>query len=239
MIAAADATGDQFSASDKLASKQFVGIADKATGQGTFAPGNARFDFTISGGVARMAAANLSDGNAALLSDLQFDLSTLGIGGNGTLTFQNGDGADTGISPQVAFSLRGSYSAPEVSFDKQPLVQFLTQRALEREQERVESMQASLMEKQRLRRQLGLFEAEEVERDRSQREDEARRRAEASAREAARNAAEEAQRLEAEKPQGGPAGGSKDPLASPEGGQSLNEFLKSLETTPVVPVPQP
>ncbi|MFV0800113.1 AsmA family protein [Brucella sp. MAB-22] len=239
MIAAADATGDQFSGSDKLASKQFVGIADKATGQGTFAPGNARFDFTISGGVARMAAANLSDGNAALLSDLQFDLSTLGIGGNGTLTFQNGDGADTGISPQVAFSLGGSYSAPEVSFDKQPLVQFLTQRALEREQERVESMQASLMEKQRLRRQLGLFEADEVERDRSQREDEVRRRAEASAREAARKTAAEAQRLEAVKPQGGPAGGSKDPLASPEGGQSLNEFLKSLETTPVVPVPQP
>jgi len=239
MIAAADATGDQFSGSDKLASKQFVGIADKATGQGTFAPGNARFDFTISGGVARMAAANLSDGKAALLSDLQFDLSTLGIGGNGTLTFQNGDDADTGISPQVAFSLGGSYSAPEVSFDKQPLVQFLTQRALEREQERVESMQASLMEKQRLRRQLGLFEADEVERDRSQREDEVRRRAEASAREAARKTAAEAQRLEAEKPQGGPAGGSKDPLASPEGGQSLNEFLKSLETTPVVPVPQP
>ncbi|MCP6134138.1 hypothetical protein NL393_33700, partial [Klebsiella pneumoniae] len=84
-----------------------------------------------------------------------------------------------------------------------------------------------------------LFEADEVERDRSQREDEVRRRAEASAREAARKTAAEVQRLEAEKPQGGPAGGSKDPLASPEGGQSLNEFLKSLETTPVVPVPQP
>src|SRR5690606_4707372 len=107
-----------------------------------------------------------------------------------------------------------SYSMPEVSFDKQPLVQFLTQRALEREQERVESIQASLMEKQRLRRQLGLFEADEAERGRSQREEEARRRAEASTREMARKTAEEAQRLEAEKVQGG----SKDPLASPEGG---------------------
>ncbi|MEJ5019801.1 AsmA family protein [Ochrobactrum vermis] len=239
MIGAADAMGDQSSGSDKLASTKFVGIADKATGQGVFAPGNARLDFAISGGVARMAAANLNDGNAALLSDLQFDLSTLGIGGSGTLTFQNIDSADTGISPQVAISLGGSYSAPEVKFDRQPLVQFLTQRALEREQERVESMQANLMEKQRLRRQLGLFEADEAERDRSQREEEARRRAEASAREVARKTAEEAKRLEAEKPQSAPAGGSNSPLASPEGGQSLNEFLKSLEQTPAVPAPQP
>src|SRR5690606_18891669 len=137
MIAAADATGDQSSDPDKLASRQFVGIADRATGQGTFAPGNSRFDFTVSGGVARMAAANLSDGNAALLSDLQFDLSTLAIGGNGTLTFKSDEGAETGIAPQLAFSLGGIYSAPEATFDKQPLIQFLTQRALEREQERV------------------------------------------------------------------------------------------------------
>ncbi|KAB2685260.1 MULTISPECIES: AsmA family protein [Brucella/Ochrobactrum group] len=239
MIAAADATGDQSSAPDKLASTQFVGIADKATGQGTFAPGNARFDFAISGGVARMAAANLNDGNAVLLGDLQFDMSTLGMGGNGSLTFQNDDGSDNGISPQVAFSLSGTYSVPEVTFDKQPLVQFLTQRALEREQERVESMQASLMEKQHLHRQLGLFEADQAERDRLQREEEARRRSEAKGREVARQAAQEAQQLEAQKPQAAPAGGTNIPLTSPEGGQSLNEFLKSLEQAPVAPAPQP
>lgn len=239
MIAAADAMGDQSSDPDKLASRQFVGIADRATGQGRFAPGNSRFDFTVSGGVARMAAANLSDGNAALLSDLQFDLSTLAIGGNGTLTFKSDEGAETGIAPQLAFSLGGTYSAPEATFDKQPLIQFLTQRALEREQERVESMQASLMEKQRLRRQLGLFEANQAERDRLQREEEARRRSEAKGREVARQAAEEAKQLEAQKPQAAPAGGTNAPLTSPEGGQSLNEFLKSLEPAPVAPVPQP
>ena len=155
------------------------------------------------------------------------------------LTFQNDGGSDTGISPQVAFSLGGTYSVPEVTFDKQPLIQFLTQRALEREQERVESMQASLMEKQRLRRQLGLFEADEEERNRLQRDEEARRRSEAKAREVARQAAEEAQQLEAQKPQAAPAGGTNAPLASPDGGQSLNEFLKSLEQVPAAPAPQP
>ncbi|MBB5702691.1 uncharacterized protein involved in outer membrane biogenesis [Ochrobactrum daejeonense] len=240
MIAAADATGDQPSDAGKLASKQFIGIAERATGQGTFAPGNARFDFTISGGVARMAAANLNDGNAALLSDMQFDLSTLGVGGNGTLTFQNGSGADTGIAPQVTFMLGGTFDAPSVSFDRQPLVQFLTQRALQREQERVESMQAGLMEKQRLRRQLGLFEADEAERDRLQRAEEARRRADASARDAAEKKAEEARRLEAVRSRADqPAVDAEAPFSSPEGGQSLNEFLKSLEQTSPTPVPQP
>ncbi|AIJ67926.1 asmA family protein [Brucella suis] len=210
MIAAADALEDRTPSTKKLDAKQFLGIAEKATGQSVFAPGNARFDFTITGGVARMAAANLKDGDAALLADLQFDLSTFGVSGNGTFTSRNGAGDETGIAPQVAFSLGGHYSQPTVNFDRQPLVQFLTQRALEREQERVEAMQASLMEKQRLRRQLGLFEADAAERERSLREEEARRRADANA-----------------------------PLALPEGGQSLNEFLKNLEPPPVSPEAQP
>ncbi len=231
MMVAADVTGDQSSGAEKLDAKQFVNIAGKATGQGVFAPGNARFDFTISGGVARMAAADLSDGDAALLSDLQLNLSTLGISGNGTLTFRSGEGEETGIAPQVAFTLGGSYDRPTVDFDRQPLVQFLTQRALEREQERVEAMQASLMEKQRLRRQLGLFEADAAERERLQREEEAKRRAEANAR-------EEARRLELEKPETA-APANNAPLASPEGGQSLNEFLKSLEPPSASPIQQP
>ncbi len=90
-----------------------------------------------------MAAANLKDGDAALLADLQFDLSTFSVSGNSiALPSRNGAGDETGIAPQVAFSLGGHYSQPIVNFDRQPLVQFLTQRALEREQERVEAMQA-------------------------------------------------------------------------------------------------
>ncbi|MBC2885913.1 AsmA family protein [Ochrobactrum sp. CM-21-5] len=242
MMSAANAIGDQPAGADKLDVKRFGQIADKATGQGQFAPGKARFDFTVAGGIARMAAASLNDGNAALLSDLQLDLSTLGVGGNGTFTFQSADGGDVGIAPQVAFSLGGTYTAPDVRFDRQPLVQFLTQRALEREQERVEAMQANLMEKQRLRRQLGVFEADAAEREHLQREEEARRRAEADARVAAqKRAEEEAKRREAERtePAVNPAAGTNTPLASPEGGQSLNEFLKSLEPGSVTPAPQP
>jgi peptidoglycan hydrolase CwlO-like protein len=131
-----------------------------------------------------------------------------------------------------------------VRLDRQPLVQFLTQRALEREQERVEAMQASLMEKQRLRRQLGVLEADAAERARAQQEDETRRRTEAAARVAAEKQAEEKKRQESQQPQpanpeGGATNGATAPLTNPEGGQSLNEFLKTLEPTPTAPAQQP
>ena len=245
MVAAADSIGDQPAGDEKLDAKRFAAIADKAVApDARFTPGDARFEFTVAGGIARMAAANLSDGNAALLSDLQFDLSTLGVGGSGTFTFQREEGPQTGLSPQVAFTIGGSYGWPEVKLDRQPLVQFLTQRALEREQERVEAMQASLMEKQRLRRQLGVLEADAAERARAQQEDETRRRTEAAARIAAEKQAEEKKRLESQPPQpanpeGGAANGGATPLVSPQGGQSLNEFLKTLEPTPVAPAQQP
>lgn len=217
MLTAADALADQTSGTAKLDAQRFAAIAEKAGGQGRFAPGAAHFDLTLAGGVARMAAVQLANANAALSSSFQFDLSTLALGGEGSFTYSNAETGQTGISPQVGFALAGSYGAPQVRFDRQPLVQFLTQRALEREQERVESMQASLMEKQRLRRDLGLFTADAAERERVRQQEEERRRAEAEAKAEAARKAEEAKRQQESAP------------AIPEGGQSLDNFLKELE----------
>ena len=72
------------------------------------------------------------------------------------------------------------------TFDSEPLAQFLTQRALEIEQARVEAMQAALLEKQRLRREVRYYAALQDEHDRAAEEwrrqqEEARRAAEAEA----------------------------------------------------------
>ena len=72
-------------------------------------------------------------------------------------------------------------------FDSEPLAQFLTQRALEIEQARVEAMQAALLEKQRLRREVRYYAALQDERERAaaelkRQQEEARLRAEAEAR---------------------------------------------------------
>ncbi|HWT62573.1 MAG TPA: AsmA family protein [Ochrobactrum sp.] len=233
MLSAADAMGDQAAGVSQLDTKQFAAIADKAVGRGNFAAGHPRFDFTIAGGIARLAPIGLSSGDTALAGNLQMDLSTLGLSGEGSFSFKQAEDTQSGSAANLRYSIGGTYEEPSVQFDRQPLVQFLTQRALEREQERVEAMQASIMEKQRLRRQLDLLSSDAQERERLRLEEETRRKAEADAREqAARNA------LEAQRPAAG--GNSPVQLNGQQGGQSLNEFLKDLEQSPgTAPSPQP
>lgn len=128
-----------------------------------------------------------------MAGDVQLDLSTLSLGGEGSFSFKQAEDTQSGSAANLRYSIGGTYDEPSVQFDRQPLVQFLTQRALEREQERVEAMQASIMEKQRLRRQLDLLSSDAQERERLRLEEEARRKAEAEAEareQAARNALE-------------------------------------------------
>jgi hypothetical protein len=177
----------------------------------------------------------LSAGDTVLSGDLQFDLSTLALGGTGSLSFKNTDNAEADGAANLRYSIGGTYDAPSAQFDRQPLVQFLTQRALEREQERVEAMQASIVEKQQLRRQLDLLTSDEQERERVKQEEEARKKAEADARAEAQRRAEQMQNDGATIPV--PSGGGA-PLNG-QNGQSLNDFLKSLEPSPdTQPSPQ-
>ncbi|RCS25445.1 AsmA family protein [Phyllobacterium salinisoli] len=158
---------------------------------GAFSPGPAELAFTVAGGVARVPSFQLDTDKVALASDFRLDLATMTIGAQGGFTFKPGSDALVGAEPAVRFAVEGPYRDPSITFDRQPLVQFLTQRALEREQDRVEAMQAALVEKQRLRREVALYQARADERLRA--EEEARRKIE----EEARARAEEA-RLRAE-----------------------------------------
>ncbi len=208
MIVASDAISDEPASAVKMDTGRFAAIADKAVGQGRFAPGNTRFDFTIAGGIARLPMVELTEGTTRLQTTLQMDLATLGLGGGGAFVFEDAAAAQSGFSPEVAFTLGGTYVAPKVDIDRQPLTQFLVQRVLKREQERVETMQASLMEKQRLRRELGLFDAEAAERRRMEAQ---RRRVE---------------QQKAQRPASGEVG-EQLPSMSPNG-QSVDDFIKTL-----------
>jgi len=224
----------------------FDALAVGQLGSGAFTPGPAELAFTVAGGTARVPAFQLETEKVALSSDFRFDLAAMTIGAQGAFTFKPGAEALVGAEPVVRFNVAGAYSDPSVTFDRQPLVQFLTQRALEREQDRVEAMQAALVEKQQLRREVALYEARAEERRRA--EEEARRKAEEEARakaeaarlaaeaEAARKVQEEAARR-AQQPAPAwsgsipenrpPAAGGEAQL--PQDGQSLDDFLRSLE----------
>ncbi|MEK1888514.1 MAG: AsmA-like C-terminal region-containing protein [Phyllobacterium sp.] len=220
---------------------------------GEFKAGAAEFAFTIAGGMARTSTFQLASEGATLAADLRVNFPDLTVASQGRFAFDPGKSTVAGADPIVEFSLYGPWAAPKVTLNQQPLEQFLTQRALEREQQRVEAMQAVLVEKQRLRREAQLYQARADERQRLA--EEARLKAEQEAREAAERAAAEKraaeERAAAEKraaeeaaaqkaleqgltpPTGQQGQGGAPTAPSPGSGtinkQSVDEFLKTFE----------
>ena len=173
---------------------------------GTFAAEASEFAITIAGGVLRAPPVVLSRPEASLTVEARADLGSGPVGASGELVYDAGLEAVVGAEPAVRFEAEGEPGAVEVKLDTGPLAQFLTQRALEREQARVEAMQAQLLERQRLRREVRYYASLQFERDRlaeEQRREEEEARAAQEARKAAQEAearrqAEEAARLKAE-----------------------------------------
>lgn len=180
------------------------GFAPQIIGQGVFEAQLGEIALSMAGGQLRAPPIRLDGATADVSADLRADLTRGSVAVDALVTYDPGDEQLVGSTPAVRILVDGPPSAPDIRFDTQPLAQFLTQRALEIEQARVEAMQASLLEAQRLRRENRYFAA--LEQDRLQRAEERRReeaeaflRAEAAriAREAAeeeRRRAEEAER---------------------------------------------
>jgi hypothetical protein len=120
-------------------------------------------------------------------TDLGADLVHGTLQANGSIVYAAGENALVGSEPTLGFTVAGPPSQLAVTYNTGPLAQFLTQRALEREQAKIEAMQAALLEKQRLRREVRYYAALQTERDKAaeelrRQEEEARQKAEAEAR---------------------------------------------------------
>ncbi|MBD0414749.1 AsmA family protein [Oryzicola mucosus] len=180
-IASADAVGRDIDGA------RVAEFAPSIATDGRFAAKPVDVAFTVAGGVLRIPPVTLENASAALSADLRADLAQGTIASSGTISYQPGDEAIPGSEPSLRFTLEGSLVDTERLFDTEPLAQFLTQRALEKEQARVEAMQAELLEKQRLRREVRYFTELDAQRKRAaeeaaRREEEARIRAEEEAR---------------------------------------------------------
>ncbi|CAH2406744.1 AsmA family protein [Mesorhizobium ventifaucium] len=180
-IAKADAIGRDIDAA------KTAGFAPQIAADGSFPAGDADIAFTIAGGTLRAPPVNLENPAATLSADITADLKASMVAASGSITYRPGDEALVGSDPTVNFSVDGPFGAAKRQFDSEPLAQFLTQRALEKEQQRVEAMQAALLERQRLRREVRYYAALQAERDRAAEElrkqqEAARLKAEADAR---------------------------------------------------------
>ena len=173
-------------------------FAPEIAASGSFAAEPGEVAFTVAAGVLRAPPLELKNAAARIEANLQSDFNTGQVSADGTISYAPGQEALVGSEPAVRFSLQGRVGATSRTFDSEPLAQFLTQRALEIEQARVEAMQSALLEKQRLRREVRYYASLQEEHDRIT-EEWRRRQAEARAAAAeARRKAEQEARLKAE-----------------------------------------
>jgi hypothetical protein len=197
ILAGADRIGKDINA-DRTAA-----FAPSLVSGGRFAAGEGTLAFTLAEGVLRAPPIRLEDKGASVTVTPSFDFNKVSAAAGGSIAYNPGDEALVGSEPDVNFSGSGPFDDLKFVLDTAPLGQFLTQRALEREEARVEAMQAALLEKQRLRREMAYYEDRDA--TRKQLAEAAQERAamqtaarEAAKAEAARQAEEARQKAEAE-----------------------------------------
>lgn len=180
LLAKADAIGRDIDAA------KTAGFAPEIAADGIFAAKDTEIAFTVAGGTLRAPPIALENPAATLSADITADLNASTVLAKGAITYRPGDEALVGSEPVMNFTAEGPFGAVKREFDSEPLAQFLTQRALEKEQQRVEAMQAALLEKQRLRREVRYYAALQDARDKAaeelrKQEEAARLKAEAKA----------------------------------------------------------
>ncbi len=114
--------------------------------------------FVIAGGALR--ASNIEADAEILKSrgNLMIDLSNQTLDGDWSIKVEPAkEDAVTGAQPEVGLSFSGPLAAPKRMVDVAPFTGYLTIRAFEREVDRVEKLQADILEKDRMRRLLRLY----------------------------------------------------------------------------------
>lgn len=194
--------------------EEVAGFAPAAILRGDTPVGAAHIPFAVASGRLRVQSLSADAAGARLTGDADIDLADGSMTGSLAVAFDAGEEAQEGTEPEVVLGYRGLLVAPDMEMNVQPLVNYLSLRRFENERRRVETLQANVLEKQRLRREAALYrarvqaraaqlaaerlqQAEEdrrraAARERVERETELRRATEAAERE--RRAVEEAER---------------------------------------------
>jgi hypothetical protein len=178
-----------------------AGFAADAILTNEAALGTVRIPFALAGGSLRFQSVAAEDAGAALTGDADIGLADGSMTARLSVAYKAGEDALAGAEPEVTLSYRGLVDAPGFSLDVQPLANYLSLRRFETERRRVETLQANVLEKQRLRREAALYRARAearaaaAEAARLQAAEEERRRVEARKRSDEAHAAEEAESL--------------------------------------------
>ncbi len=172
-------------------------LVDAHLWQGEIPLGDVTMPFTLNDGSLRMQTITASTPQVSFDGDLALDLANKSLTGGVELLFNAGTEEIAGAEPSIRLNYTGPLAQPALTTDVSGLTGYLSLRAFERERRRVEALQASVMEKQRLRREVALYRFQASERQaaaqRAKEEEEARKLEEERLRALAQ------ERLEAEK----------------------------------------
>lgn len=184
---------DVFESADKdgfdLSSEAISVEIEKLISVGEFELKDVAIPFTVTGGIQRISSITVEDESFDITGAGRIDLVKKTVSSSIDILYNAGLEAQTGATPEITLEYEGALNAPVRSINATAMSNFLSIRAYERERRRVELLQASILEKQHLRREIALVKDQQLKR-----EEQARLIAE----EIARQKAEEEARLKAE-----------------------------------------
>ena len=154
--------------------------------------------FSLNGGALHFKNLRAGIDPVTLTADATVDLAASTVNGDLDLLFNPGTETVAGAEPSVRLNYNGPLAAPALTTDVAALSNYLSLRAFEKERRRVEAMQASVLEKQRLRREVALYRSQAAERQAEKERAEAEARAKAEEEARLKAAAEERLRQEKE-----------------------------------------
>lgn len=158
--------------------------------------------FTVTGGIQRISSITVENEDFNLTGAGRIDLVNQTISSSIDVLYDAGLEAQSGATPEYSIDFEGDLTNPSKSINANAMSNFLSIRAYERERRRVELLQASILEKQALRREIALVKDQQLQREEEARlfsEEQERLRAEEEARIKAEQEAKAAADAEAQR----------------------------------------
>jgi uncharacterized protein involved in outer membrane biogenesis len=155
----------------EIAAEKIRPIVQTLLNNGEAALGALSIPFNISSGIVRVDNVNATTDLAKLAGHAEIDLPEQRVKGSLGIDLDAGSDAMTGAEPGLRLDFSGALATPGRTLDVTDITGFLSLRAFERERRRVERLQASVLEKQRLRREVALYKYDAVQRELQQQQD--------------------------------------------------------------------
>lgn len=136
----------------EIQDKNVLPIVTDVIENGTIEVAEVSVPFVIAAGKIRSRNVIFAGGNSTMRGALEIDITDGNQKSELLMTFDPGIEWVDGADPQIVLSWSGELKNPKRDIDVQPLSGFLSLRNFEHEQRRVDLLQATILEKQRLRR---------------------------------------------------------------------------------------